>query len=104
MQYPHHPAVKDTFVGKCPVGYEGISSIPSTSNEAAALDSQAIVKKELESAQEVTDDDSIISHSARLQKLLECDKLPCYIPPKDTDDNVVKPTEPRGIDSKMEIR
>lgn len=104
LQYPHHPAVKDTFVGKCPAGYEDYRSIPSTSNEAAALDSETVIKKELEPTQEVTNDDSVISHSAELQKLLEHDKLPCYIPPKDTDDNVVKPTEPRGIDSKKEIR
>ncbi|CAH1403999.1 unnamed protein product [Nezara viridula] len=106
LQYHHHPAVKDTFRGKYPVGYEGSSSVIATSNEAAALGSPAVVKKEFEPAQEVSNDEviSAIAHSAQLNKLLEHDKLPCYIPPKNTDDNVVKPTEPRGIDSKKEIR
>ncbi|XP_014277600.1 uncharacterized protein [Halyomorpha halys] len=104
LQYPPHPAVKDTFIGKCPAGSENYSSITSTSNEEKSVESHAIVKKEFEPAQGVSNDDGVIAPSAEIKKLLEHDKLPCYIPPNVTDDNVVKPTEPRGIDSKIEIR
>lgn len=96
LQYPPHPAIKDTFLGKSPRG-----NIKTERNVQEDLFIKEEIKDNTESIVLSEEQESISEDNS---KPLECPKPPCYIPPKPVKVETVKPQEPRGYVSKKHLR
>ena len=103
LQYPPHPAIKDSFIGKCPKGFEHHKSETVETVLDETVDFQYNVNKEIEPLKQKRIYNNICDFTDS-KKSLDVDKLPCYIAPKIAQDKIIKPFEPRDVDSKKEIR
>ncbi|KAK9503627.1 hypothetical protein O3M35_010147 [Rhynocoris fuscipes] len=103
LQMPPHPAVKDTFHGKCPAKKSNVC----TDDETIKEENPNIVVSENDAAERDDKTTSAINDGCEIKDFTEdkqFKKLPRYIPPKYRDKDVVQLFEPRGNVKKQKFR
>lgn len=97
LQYPHHPAVQDTFTGKRP---RGVTQSTHPTDVGSKEVENPRKKKKLKT---INVDNNDIQKEERNDDT-SSRKPPCYIPPNPCPVVPAKPPEPRGYESQRELR